>query len=219
MKMIGTTTEMRTPLAGGFTLVELLVVVAILGIGTGWSVVAFSGVTEEQELSTAVREMVGVYRELRAFAVKERRDCFLEFDIVKGKWRRQIYPTKDRMGRFVQVSRDGESELLDRDFIEEKIDRKAWSDLQSSVFIKDIQAPGPQGNDTFTEDYWLQFRTDGTIPPHIIHFSTANGELELSLEVEEITGQVTVKRGYVEFYTPREEDFDMMGGENNDEDN
>ncbi|MFT7616815.1 MAG: prepilin-type N-terminal cleavage/methylation domain-containing protein [Planctomycetota bacterium] len=203
----------------GFTLIELMVVVAILGIGTGWSIVAFRGVTQEQELSTAVREMVGAYRELRAFAVKERRDCILEFDVLTGEWRALIYPSKDRMGRFVSSPRDGEPEILEKDLVEERTNRKSWNKLQSSVIIRDIQAPGPQGNEKFDEDFWIQFRSDGTIPPHIIHFSTANGDLELSLIVEEITGQVTVKRGYVDFYSPQEEDFDMLGGETPDEEN
>lgn len=201
----------------GFTLIELMVVVTILGIGAGWSIVAFSGVTAEQELATAVREMVGSYRELRAFAVKERRDCHLEFDIANGEWRALIYPARDRMGRFVLIPRDGEPELLDADLVEEQIERRPWKRLSSDVIIKDIQAPGPTGNEAFNEEYWLQFRADGTIPPHIIHFSTADGELELSLIVAEITGQVTVKRGYIDFYSPQEEEFEMLGGEASDD--
>ncbi len=201
----------------GFTLVELMVVVAILGIGTGWSVVAFSGITDEQELSTAVREMVGTYRELRAFAVKEQRECVLEFDIAKGEWRSLIYPARDRMGRFISTPRNGESEILDPNWVAERTDLRKWERLSNSVFIKDIQAPGPQGNETFTEDYWIQFRSDGTIPPHIIHFATADGTIELSLEVEEITGQVTVRRGYIDYYNPEENEFDMRGGESREE--
>ena len=185
-----TTTAPSTKRQRGFTLIELMVVVTILGIGAGWSIVAFSGVTAEQELATAVREMVGSYRELRAFAVKERRDCHLEFDIAKGEWRALIYPARDRMGRFILIPRDGEPELMDPDLVEEQIERRPWRKLASDVIINDIQAPGPQGNEAFNEEFWLQFRADGTIPPHIIHFSTADGEIELSLIVSEITGQV-----------------------------
>ncbi len=195
----------------GFTLIELMVVVAILGMGVGWSVVSYSGMTEEQQLHSAVREFVGSYRELRALAAKDRRECVIEFNLETGQWRRLVYPRKDRMGRYIEITRQGEVRLLDPDDVAERIERKRWDKLETDIFFKDIQAPGPDGNEVFQADYWVMFRVDGTIPPHMIHFVTAKG-LEMTMEVEEISGRVSVHRGYKEFYSPQEEEFDLDDG-------
>ena len=72
-------------------------------------------------------------------------------------------------------------------------------------------APGPSGNEIFEEDYWMRFRADGTVPPHIIHFATSSG-LEMSLEIEELTGKVIVLEGYAKFYAPQEDEFNNLAG-------
>lgn len=192
---------------GGFTLIELMIVVVILGIVSGYAAIAYRGTTQRQKLATTVREFVGTYRELRAFAAKERRECYLEYDIANGKWRWIVYPYQNEMGNWTNI----EGERVDSDRVEGLPDHKAWKRLDKNVFIKDIEAPGPNGNEIFDEDYWIRFRADGTVPPHIIHFQTSDG-LEMSLEIEELTGKVTVVEGYVEFYAPQEEEFNNLAG-------
>ena len=54
-------------------------------------------------------------------------------------------------------------------------------------------------------------RADGTVPPHILHFQTRGG-LQMSVEIDEITGGVAVRDGYLEFYEAEESEFDMLGG-------
>ena len=191
----------------GFTLIELMIVVVILGLVAGYAAVAYRGTTEHQKLTTTVREFVGTYRELRAFAAKERRECFLEFDIANGQWRWLVYPLKDEMGNWIDI----EGNLIELDLIDELPDRKRWTKLDKEIFIKDIQAPGPAGNEIFEEDYWIKFRADGTVPPHILHLVTKSG-LEMSLEIEELTGRVTVTEGYAEFYAPQEDEFNNLSG-------
>lgn len=208
--MTTTDTMNRRRAERGFTLIELMIVVVILGLVAGYASVAYRGTTQHQKLTKTVREFVGTYRELRAFAAKERRECYLEYDVANGRWRWIVYPYQDEMGNWVDI----EGELLDPDRIEGLPDRKKWKKLDKDIFIKDIQAPGPSGNEIFEEDYWIRFRADGTIPPHIIHFTTSSG-LQMSLEIEELTGKVTVVEGYLEFNAPQEEEFNnLAGGEN-----
>ncbi len=188
----------------GFTLLELMVVITILGLTAGYGLVSFRGVTEEQKLRSTVREFIGTYREMRARAARDRRECWLEFDVENGLWRTLVFPHRDLMGNYIDV--DGEplaDEVVDR------IESKPWNKLETGIFFKDVMAPGPSGNEIFDQTYWIRFRSDGTIPPHIIHFVTKGG-LEVSLQVEEITGTVDLIDGYAELYSPQESEFQNM---------
>jgi prepilin-type N-terminal cleavage/methylation domain-containing protein len=198
--------------AAGFTLIELMIAVLIMGLVAGWALVDYSGLTDEQRLHSQVREFVGIYRETRAYAVKERRYCVLEFDVEHQKWRVRIYPHTDESGRYMNA----EGHLLDREAWNDSIANKRWKTLDKDVYLVEVEAPGPSGNDKFNVDYFVRFREDGTIPPHILHFTSKSG-LKMSLEIEEITGTVTVKDGHVPFYSPREDEFDMLGGGSNGE--
>ena len=195
----------------GFTLIELMVVVLLIGIAAGYGAVTFSGMTEEQKMSSTVREFVGHYRELRAFAAKERRECWLEYAIQDGEYRMTIYPLRDEMGNYI----DAEGEIIPEEEVYDRIDRTEWKRINKSIFIKDVQGPGPDGNETYDEEYYLKFREDGTIPHHIVHFES-DGGLEMSLVVDEITGAVSVYEGYVEVYSPQEEDFENLAGSDAD---
>ena len=191
----------------GFTLVELMIVVAIMGLASGWVAVNYSGVTEHQKLATTVREFVGTYRELRAFAAKERRECIIEYDIEAQRWRKLIFPPQDATGNYV----DEYGEVIDPFYVEEIMFSKRWNKFEDGVFLLDIEQPGPSGSERYEVDFWCEFRADGTVPPHILHFQTKDG-LQMSVEVDEITGGVAVRDGYLEFYEAEEGEFDMLGG-------
>lgn len=191
----------------GFTLVELMIVVAIMGLAAGWVAVNYSGVTEHQKLATTVREFVGTYRELRAFAAKERRECIIEYDIEAQRWRKLIFPPQDATGNYVNQY----GEVLDPFFVEDMIFAGKWNRLENGVFLIDIEQPGPEGSEVYELDFWCEFRADGTVPPHILHFQTNEGN-QMSVEIDEITGGVAVREGYLEFYEADESEFDMLGG-------
>jgi prepilin-type N-terminal cleavage/methylation domain-containing protein len=194
-------------LASGFTLIELMVVVVIMGFIAGWTLADYSGITDEQRLHSAVREFVGVYRSARSYAAKERRQSVLQYDMKRRAYRLLVYPWRDDTGHYV----DAAGELLDQETEDERVANVKWKFLEKDVFLAEIEAPGASGNEKFEQDYFVEFRQDGTIPPHILHFVSRKG-LRMSLEIEEITGTVTVKEGHTAFYSPREDEFNMMGG-------
>jgi len=191
---------------GGFTLIELMVVVAILGMIAGWVMVDYSGITNRQKLATTCREFVGVYRQLRGLAAKERRYCVIEFDMERQIWRRLVYPMTDEFGNYI----DGEGEIMDPDWVAEIPERTRWKRIPKGVFLVDIMQPGDNGADRFEQDFYLEFRQDGTIPPHILHFQTKG--LQMSLEIDEITGTPVLKEGYTEIYQAEDSDFQLLTG-------
>lgn len=191
----------------GFTLVELLVVVAIMGMLLGMTAVNWGGATERQRIQTVARQLVGTYRQLRAFAAKERRECYIQFNIESGEWRTLIYPMKNESGQFINA----EGEILDGQEVRDFIANRSWKKLERGVYVKDIEAPGPRGNEKFDIDYWIRFRADGTVPPHVIHLATTGG-IEMSLEVEELTGNVAIFDGHTIFYSPQENEFTQLEG-------
>ena len=195
----------------GFTLIELMVVIFLIALIAGWALVDYSGATQRQKLQSVVREFVSVYRETRARAIKERRFCELELDLERQRYRVRVYPYTDTTGNYI----DSEGNPLDPEWIEERIFNQKWRPIDHNVLLEKVQAPGPGGNEDFAIDYYVQFRNDGTIPPHILHFSVggqSNDRVEMSLLVEEITGSVIVQPGFTEFYSPQPDEFDAFEG-------
>lgn len=191
----------------GFTLIEVLLIVALLGVIAGWVTMDFVGITDNQRIGATAREFVGIYRRARNFASKERRECYLEFSIETNEFRLLVYPRRDESGRYTRA--DGT--LLDSDEQERLIAATKWKKLERDVYIQDIEAPAERGSQRYDGEYWLKFRQDGTIPPHIVHLISKGG-LKMSIEIEEITGAVTVKEGHTAFYSPREDEFNIIAG-------
>ncbi|MCA9320451.1 MAG: prepilin-type N-terminal cleavage/methylation domain-containing protein [Planctomycetes bacterium] len=191
-------------------MLELMIVVTIMGLAAGYTLYAYKGVTTEQRFRSTVREFIGTYRMLRASAARDRRDCWFEIDIENGRYRAVVYPYTDMMGNWV----DAKGELLPEELVE-RIESRGWDVLDKAVSFRDVQAPGPNGNEVFDRSFFVHFRADGTIPPHIIHF-VSRDQQEISLEIEEITGKIMSHDGYVELFSPQEQDFEnLASGEGN----
>ena len=70
----------------GFTLVELLIVVAIIGV---LGLIAVPSITKSipgYQLQKAAREMVTCFRQARSMAIKFNRDVAIEFDAANGTY-------------------------------------------------------------------------------------------------------------------------------------
>ncbi len=89
------------PVTGGFTLLELLVVMAIFLVLTGTVVLGFTGADEEQELRGMAERVGGRIELARQYALQRNREWgvfvesdeyrFAELDTVQGEWIEQAY--------------------------------------------------------------------------------------------------------------------------------
>ncbi len=72
----------------GFTLVELLVVLLILGLLLALAPMAFHRAMPSLELRTTTREVAGALRSTRGAAIRDNRDAAFTLDVEEGWYRR-----------------------------------------------------------------------------------------------------------------------------------
>jgi type IV fimbrial biogenesis protein FimT len=66
----------------GFTLIELMIVISVIGILAAVAVPSFVGMMVRHELGGAARDMLGTLRKARMVAVKENTDMVVSFNTV-----------------------------------------------------------------------------------------------------------------------------------------
>jgi len=82
--------------AAGFTLVELLVVMILIGLILSLALPRFSGFGEGEQMRSAARHLAGMALEAHSQAVTETRPYFLCLNLGKGRyWLSQARPEKN----------------------------------------------------------------------------------------------------------------------------
>ena len=134
---------------GGFTLIEMLVVIAIIIIIATVSLVALSGRGRSTELKEAGRVTKAVFTKARQLASSRRETVFLVFTNATD-------PASGLATGRIEVHRDGNKDG-DYQAASDPIDGEAIALLKGLVFRFQADA-NPQGA-------WIAFLSDGSIPP------------------------------------------------------
>jgi prepilin-type N-terminal cleavage/methylation domain-containing protein len=163
----------------GFTFIELLVVIFILGIFTALLSIRIGGVVSGGDLRLASRIIIGKITELRGRSAYSHREEFLGFQIEKD--------------RIFTVDLSAREDATDDDDIPEQA--KEISKLPDGVRLEDVVLFSK--GKVQSGEAILRFFPNGCVERSLIHLKNEDGNVH-TLEVSPLTGQVKVHDRYVD---------------------
>ena len=157
----------------GFTLVELLVVMILIGLILSLAVPRFSGFGEKEQLRSASRLLTGQILEAHSQAVTEARPWYVCLDLAKG----ESWLTTERPGRD-----------------EEKGDRIEMARLPRGLEFRDVfdQEESMVRREVFCFGFW----SNGGNESGTIHLKNSLEE-EMTLFLRPFLGRTEIGEGYL----------------------
>lgn len=173
--------------AAGFSLIELMMALAVVALMGGMVFVDYSSATTHERLKAAARRLAGYCEMIRAEAVSQSIACRIEFDFDRSRFRFVIDPPRDRFGRFVELepTEDGEGRVLTEEELAERDESFEWEDLPRDVFLKRLAISAKEYYDKSVVSW--PFWPDGSVAPFVIHLATAQGQVA-SVSMNGLTG-------------------------------
>ena len=168
----------------GFTLVEIMVVVAIMGVLLGLALMNFQAVNQKEPLEQAVSDLEGLCRRARSEAIVKSRPMDLSLDSEAGQFRLSTAP-------HALNAPDPESGLLVAT-VEEAIQMDQAS-LPSDVEFE-IVVPEVVNDLDSTGVVTIRFYPNGTAEP-LEAMMLMPGEGVYTLVLDPVTGRLNVRDG------------------------
>lgn len=160
--------------ARGFTLIELIVVLVLLGLMFGLTVPRFREAMLTDSLDATSLKLIGLVQDLRERAVSGQISYMLHFDIREKKiWAIAGNATEEE---------------------KEEARQRAFS-LPPDVKIQDIWS---WSSGKFFNEGFIRFSRKGYVEQSMIHLQSEDGR-ELSLELTPFLGSIKIHEGYVDF--------------------
>jgi prepilin-type N-terminal cleavage/methylation domain-containing protein len=184
------TSETGNSARRAFTLIELLLVAAIIAISVGLALPRFAQSFQGAKLRTAGRALVMTHRLARARAVLEQRHFALLFDLVQGDL------------SLVAIVPAGGGAAEDRFFPEEAetgirqgagamvIEPRETRRLPDGIRMTDFESDGA---DQAVDDlYWINYYPNGMCDEYAVNIEDERGRRR-TLRVDPISGRVEVE--------------------------
>jgi len=160
--------------ARGFTLIELVVVIVLLGLMFGITVPRFRQALLNDALDTTSLRLIGLVQDLRERAISGQVSYILHLDI-----------REKRIWAFASTASEEEQETA----------RERAYELPADVRIQDVWSWS--SGKLFNEGI-IRFSRKGYIEQSMIHLQSEDGR-ELSLELTPFLGSIKIHDGYVDF--------------------
>lgn len=165
----------------GFTLVELIIVLAILVIGSGFVILKLEGVTNDGRLRAAGRELANHLKYARGFAIVSGKPIYVYYDLDESTY----YLTRRYFGE--ERGAPHHEELRSTE------DR--W-EFPAGIRLHSVVSPVKTA-ERFIERF--DFTPFGASISHSIYLKGQEEEDWVTVEVNGLTGHVSIHRYYKEF--------------------
>jgi prepilin-type N-terminal cleavage/methylation domain-containing protein len=166
--------------AAGFTLVELMVVIIIIGLIGGIAVTSWATMMPNQQFNTAVRNLSEVLHETRSNAIARNREFRILYDLDADTYRVR---TPFRAGGGFATSEDEDDQRL---WIHET------NLAESHIDLVRITVDDQAYTEGLVEVY---FQPLGASAYHVIELAQTAFEREFTLEVLPLTGEIRMHDG------------------------
>ncbi|MFC1534075.1 Tfp pilus assembly protein FimT/FimU [Thermodesulfobacteriota bacterium] len=161
--------------AKGYTLIELIVVIALIGLVMSLTVPRFQSAILTDDLKGTTRKITGLIRTLRNEAIREQKTFYLKFDLESNRfWIDYPAMTEEERG----------------------LKRESASSFPAGVQILDIWYRG-EGK-KMSGEMSILFSKRGYIQPSIIHLGSEDGR-KYTLVLSPFLGRVKILEDYVDF--------------------
>lgn len=197
--------------ARGFTLVEILVTMAILSIAAGAIVINMGGLTRPERIRSAARKLAGISDFIRSRSVGAKTPCFLDIDFDHHRFRWRIDPPIDAYGRPYDIDT---GHFLTFEEVEEWRNGFDWEDLPRGVFFSRLWI---NKRHFFEKEVVpVTYFPDGTLSSYILWLKapgdTESEDIWFSVIVNGLSGKSEVQRGRSVFTEAFESDFSTVMG-------
>ena len=181
---------------GGFTMVELMIVVAIIGIMTVTVTTTIEAMLPGERLNTSIRNLSADLRSIRSEAISRGVEFRLVYALDEHRYR---WSTPFALGEgLVRQSRDDEEW--------DEVDRlhSPWRDLPEGVEFSSVYvASRPYSNG----QVFVRFDPVGTATEHSVIMAQPQFNSLFTVEVMPLSGLVKMHDGLYQRQEPVDEDF------------
>ncbi|MCA9002236.1 MAG: prepilin-type N-terminal cleavage/methylation domain-containing protein [Planctomycetes bacterium] len=177
----------------GFSLVELMVVMMIIGLMTYTVSMSFDSMVPGERLNTSVRELAGDIREARRDATTRNLEFFIEYDLDENRYR-TISPFVRGGGMFIPGIHREEERLLSH-----------WQPLKEGITLERVSVAGV---DQDRGHAIVRFDPSGAASAHYVVLGQPRFEKLFTVEVMALTGLIRFHDGLFERDLPEDADFE-----------